>query len=227
MINEKLEVKILDHDENNWKSIYRATLNTIGKDTINSPSEVWKKRILMSEHSPIRKLRIGATFRNLFSWVSVHFVRHKIGVEHFVKTQRTDRTGVDRGSSPQNALVNHEMDLNAQAIINISRKRLCHCASPETTEAWKEFVKELHLYEPELASMCVKECVYRNGLCPEFKTCGYNKTPQFALELKNYTEIAQNQISPMTDVRLNMKLVARMNEMETELNKLKEETKND
>lgn len=32
----------------------------------------------------------------------------------------------------------------------------------------------------------VKECVYRNGLCPEIFSCGYNKTEAFKEELKEY-----------------------------------------
>ena len=58
-------------------------------------------------------------------------------IEHIVTTKRTDRTGVSRDELEQGSLVNHECDANAQALINISRKRLCHCASPETRKAWQ------------------------------------------------------------------------------------------
>lgn len=171
MINKKLKTEIKG-TRGTWKDIYRACLNTIGKTTDREPSSEWKRRILMSEHSPIRKLNIQAKWTNLYYWVSTHFVRHKYGIEHFVSTQRTDRTNVDRNDKPQDALVDHEIDLNPQAIITISRKRLCYCASAETREAWKDFLKELEPFEPELVSVCVKECIYR-GFCPEFYSCGY------------------------------------------------------
>lgn len=171
MINKDLKTEIKGI-RGGWSEVYRACLNTIGKDVEREPSSEWKRRILVSEHSPIRKINIQAKWSNLWYWVSTHFVRHKYGIEHFISTQRVDRTKENRNQKPQNAPVSHEFDVNPQAIINISRKRLCHCASPETTEAWKEFLKELEKREPELVSVCVKECVYR-GFCPEFYSCGY------------------------------------------------------
>lgn len=199
MINKKLKCKIFG-TRGTWQDVYRACLNTIGKETTNNPSSEWKRRILISEHSPIRKLSIQAKWYNLWYWVSTHFVRHKIGIEHFISTQRTDRCKEDRNSKPQDSEVMHETDADAQAIINISRKRLCHCASPETTEAWKLYLDEVKKIEPELVSVCVKECVYRNGLCPEFYTCGYNKSNSFEKELKEYTKCMENQINDKTNI---------------------------
>lgn len=40
-------------------------------------------------------------------------------------------------------------------------------------------------YEPELYSVCVRECVYR-GRCTEMKSCGFDKTEQFKEELDRY-----------------------------------------
>ncbi|MGL4523621.1 MAG: FAD-dependent thymidylate synthase [Bacilli bacterium] len=183
-----------------WKSLYKSTLNTIGVKTDREPTPQWKKRILMSEHSPIRKLNFQMTMEDLKYWVSVHLVRHKHGIEHFVSTQRTDRTNTDRDELRQDAPVSHDIDFNAQAAIQISRKRLCYQASLETREAWQQVVDELAITEPELASLCVKECVYRNGLCPEFKTCGYNKSKRFKRELAEYQADFVEQITDETVV---------------------------
>ena len=188
--------------KDNWQDVKNATMNTIGKDKGAYPSSDWKRRLLLSEHSPIRKLHIGWKWSDLKYWVSVHLVRHKYGIEHFVSTQRTDRTGISRDEMPQNSLVNHECEANAQALINISRKRLCHCASPETRQAWQKVKSEIALVEPELASSMVKECVYRNGLCPEMFTCGYNKTKLFEEELKEYTNIVRGQINDKTNINM-------------------------
>lgn len=149
------------------------------------PSSRWKKRILLAEHSPIRKLAFNWKWEDLPYWVSVHFVRHKFGIEHFVSTQRTDRTGDARESKRQDAPVVHECFANAQAVMTISRKRLCMQASPETRAAWKLVVDEIGKVEPEVAACCVPECVYR-GFCPEFKCCGYCKTPAYAEALEKY-----------------------------------------
>jgi hypothetical protein len=182
MKNFNVEVKGI---RGSFKAIYRACLNTIGKDTDREPSEEWMKRILISEHSPIRKINVEVKWTNLKYWVSTHFVRHKHGIEHFVSTQRTDRTNVDRNELPQGAYVKHEIDVNLQGLINVSRKRLCHCASPETQQVWRKTVDEIAKELPVVKEVCVKECVYR-GFCPEFYSCGYHNTQKFREELHNY-----------------------------------------
>lgn len=172
--------------EDVWRKVKKAARTTIRKDgECSYPTDSWKKTILLAEHSPIRKIKVSWKWKNLLSWVSVHFVRHKFGIEHFVSTQRTDRTGVDRDKLPQSAPVDHECDANAQAMIFISRRRLCSQASSKTREAWKEVLSELKKNDPVLASVCVRECVYR-GFCPEFECCGYVNTPEYKKELEEY-----------------------------------------
>jgi len=175
-----------------WRDVADAARTTIRmEEGVKEPGSAWKRRILLSEHSPIRQMIVKWKWVNLKYWVSVHFVRHKIGIEHFVSTQRTDRTGVNRDEMPQSALVNHECFANAQALIFISRKRLCRQASPETTAAWRLVLGEVRKCEPELFSVCVPECVYR-GFCPEFKSCGYADTPAFAKALAAYRTVGKN-----------------------------------
>lgn len=177
--------------EDVWPEVKGAARNTIGKDgTGLPPDDNWKKNILLAEHSPIRLIRFCWKWQSLKSWVSVHFVRHKIGIEHWVTTQRSDRTGVDRDSSPQNAPVNHMCEANAQALINISRKRLCTQASPETRKAWQEVKDQVSEVDPVLSSVMVRECVYR-GFCPEMRCCGYVDTPEYKEELREYRSLVR------------------------------------
>jgi hypothetical protein len=153
-----------------WQEVYAAELTTEGKESDKEPSSRWRYRILKAEHSPIRKLIISAKFTDIPYWVVMHLCRHKVGIEHFVKSQRTDRTGIDRNELLQSELVAYEFEANAQAIINISRKRLCRLASPETRQAWQMFITELAKFEPELADCCLPDCDYR-GQCYEIKPC--------------------------------------------------------
>lgn len=172
-----------------WSSVVNAARTTVGKEASGrEPSSNWKRKILLAEHSPIRLLIINWRWSEIKYWVSVHFVRHKIGIEHFVKTQRTDRTGTSRDDAPQDNPVEHECTANAQSLINISRKRLCTAASPETREAWKLVLENLKEKEPELVSVCVRECTYR-GFCPEMICCGYVETEEYKRELKKYRGI--------------------------------------
>jgi len=166
-----LKAELINYTDN-WQAVKDAAMNTIGKDAGKYPSSDWKRKMLLAEHSPIRLLTFTVRLTDIPYWVSVHLTRHKIGVEHFVSTQRTDRTGTDRNGLPQGALVSHTMRINAQALINISRKRLCMQASPETRVAWRMVVDAIGEREPEIKSVCVRECVYR-GFCPEMKGCGY------------------------------------------------------
>lgn len=168
-----------------WQDVKNATMNTIGKSTGKYPTEEWKRQLLLSEHSPIRKLKISWRWQDLKYWVSVHLVRHWLGIVHFVSTQRTDRTGLSRDELPQNSLVNHECEANAQSLINISRRRLCSCASLETRQAWQLVKDKVAEVEPELAKCMVKDCLYR-GWCYEMFSCGYHKTEAFQKELEEY-----------------------------------------
>ena len=99
-------IDIFKH-EDNWQDIKDSTMNTIGKTTGKYPTSDWKRKLILSEHSPIRRMKFYWRWKDLKSWVSVHFVRHKIGIEHWVSTQRTDRTGINRDESPQGSPVNH------------------------------------------------------------------------------------------------------------------------
>lgn len=169
-----------------WREVANSANTTINQESgTKEPSSKWKKRMLLCEHSPIRQILVKCKWYELKSWVSVHLVRHKFGIEHWVRTQRTDRTNTNRDELPQSNFVEHEIEANAQAIINISRKRLCSSASPETREAWSTLLEEIRKEQPELVEVCVPDCIYR-GWCYEFKSCGYNKTEKFQDRLYEY-----------------------------------------
>lgn len=127
------------------------------------------EKMYRSEHSPIRTQMFTVEMYNIPSFVSVHYVRHKFGVEHFVKSLREDRcgTGVEDRWSP----VNHMMFLNAQTLINIARKRLCLQASQETVIVMEMIKDGVEKVDKDLAFCMQPDCVYR-GNCYEFKTCG-------------------------------------------------------
>jgi thymidylate synthase ThyX len=172
-----------------WRQVADCANVTIHKEAgEGEPSSKWKKRMLLCEHSPIRELSFDIRWTDLRYWVSVHLVRHKIGIEHYVRSQRSDRTGVDRDTLPQDSPVEHRVCVNAQALIFISRKRLCSCASAETREAWAALLDTLRGTEPEIYSACVPDCVYR-GRCYEFKSCGFDKTEEFQRRLEEYGRV--------------------------------------
>lgn len=177
-------MEVIDYHDN-WQAVKNAAMNTVGNEKGEYPSSSWKWKILKAEHSPIRLIELTIRMRNIPYWVSVHLVRHKIGVEHFVSTQRSDRTGINRNDLPQSALVDHTMRINAQSLISISRKRLCNQASPETRLTWNAVKDVVAGVEPEIASLMVPDCVYR-GHCSEMKSCCYWKTSRYQMERAAY-----------------------------------------
>ena len=194
--------------ETPWSRALNAARRTIGKPPLNKePSDNWRKMVIMAEHSPIKLVEYLISFKNLRQWVGVHLLRH----EHmlpFIHSQRVDRReDIDSLTERVMSIIEEDVKsnesfnkrdylfqgepndqdfvVNAQTLINISRKRLCHCASKETREAWvavKEAIKE---FDPIMASFMVPNCIYR-GRCPEMNTCGYYKTDKFKKELDEY-----------------------------------------
>lgn len=194
--------------ETSWKRALNAARRTIGKKPLDKePSDVWKKRVIMAEHSPIKLVEYRISFTDLRQWVGVHLLRH----EHLlpmIHSQRADRRedidklveGVmsileeDIKSSPdfnkrdymfQGEANDQDFYVNAQTLINISRKRLCACASKETREAWMLVKNAIAEIDPIMASFMVANCVYR-GRCPEMKTCGYYLTEKHHKEVEDY-----------------------------------------
>lgn len=124
------------------------------------------------EHSPMRTQMFFISMLGIPTFVSVHLVRHgDSGKCHFVETNRLDRGG-EQGVGRWTP-VNHTMFVNAQHLVDISRKRLCGQASPETREVWGEIRQALQVIDPDLAKYMVPNCIYRGGYCPEPRPCGF------------------------------------------------------
>ena len=158
--------------EKDWQWMKTCTLNTVGKVSAKAPTSEWIKKLLKAEHSPMREIWFGIKMTIPY-WVSVHFVRHHIGVNHYVQTQRNDRQDkYDRSQAPQGEMVTHIMSLNAQELIFMSHKRLCSQASPETHAVMQEICRQVIEICPEFEGLLVPLCVYRNGLCEEMYPCG-------------------------------------------------------
>ena len=174
-----------------WNRALKAARKTAGKDTDpnKQPSKNWEANMLLAEHSPIRLVEYEWDWNKIRQWVTTHLVRHHEGCEKFVRTQRQDRNDevIDRDALPQGSLNGMMMTANAQALINISRKRLCKgCASPETRHAWELVRDEIKKQDPVLAEKMVPECLYR-GFCPEWRNCcGYVNTDAYKKELEKY-----------------------------------------
>lgn len=201
----------MESAKTDWARVLNAARRTWGKTPLDKvPSDKFKRKILLAEHSPIRLLEYDFTIEGIRQWVTTHLVRHHEGCEKFVHTQRQDindsierivekvvelmrQAGMlkegwrERDYLFQGQENDMDMTCNAQAFINISRKRRCFgCPSKETREAWEAVMSYLKEVDPILESKCVPECIYR-GFCPEFdRCCGYVNTEAYQKRLEEY-----------------------------------------
>lgn len=163
-----MKTKILNIN-GSWEQVVDDCRATVGKDQLgHEPSKDFKRKILIAEHSPIRNISVRWIWHNIKSWIATHWSRHRW--ECYIKTQRTDRTGVLRDDLPQGAAVNFTGVANPQNLIDTWRKRLCRMASPETREYAEDFKVSLRAEEQEISDVLVPNCVYRCG-CPEMSGC--------------------------------------------------------
>lgn len=185
---DKVEVTI-EPVEGSWRRALDLARRTVGKKPLDKePSNEWKRKILLQEHSPIRAVEYIIHFEDIRQWVSVHLVRHWLGFIPFVHSQRQDRRVLDceRDELPQGSLNDMDVLVNAQALINVSKKRLCRKASPETRHAWELVKNDMKYVDPMMASVMVPECIYR-GFCPYGKeSCGYYNSQQGQEERERY-----------------------------------------
>ena len=197
-----------------WVRALNAARRTVGKEPKSldyEPSDKWKRMALMAEHSPIKLVEYCISFKDLRQWVGVHLLRHEHVIPQ-IHTQRGDRRNIieeypyiqkaldelaseirantnPRDFIRQGELNDQDFYVNAQTLINISRRRLCNKASTETIEAWKLVVQTLkENVDPIIADFLVPNCIYR-GFCPEADSCGYWKSNKFKKDLNNYRNL--------------------------------------
>lgn len=153
------------------------------------PSKMTRARIYQCEHSPARVIRYWIELAGIPSFVSTHLVRHKLGVEHFVESNRDDRGGAGDEVVTRNTPVNHGMDINAVAIIQISRKRLCYASHIKTVAVWRKVRNAMGEIDPALRDAMAPECAFR-GYCPELREC----RPGLAGVLRAYSDSQPMQL---------------------------------
>ena len=68
-----------------WTEIKNECRHTTNKEDTKVPAtKEFIKKVLISEHSPIRLGKIKWSWDGIKSWVSVHFARHWLGWDKWV-----------------------------------------------------------------------------------------------------------------------------------------------
>lgn len=186
--------------------------------TFLGKSNMTLKRMYASEHSPCRTQIFWIRLYDIPLFCSTQLLRHHVGSQPFQLTCREDRKGGNNhfkerineimdniaGNKLEEALinlvwlqdnadrytkVNLGLCINAQALINMAKDRLCSDASAETREIFKAIKAEIEKVDPDLALFLVPKCIYRGGICNSLKKCGFNKTDLFKKQLEQYKSL--------------------------------------
>ena len=169
-----MKVEVLEHptDIDYLKAKQRA-LVTIGLKSNKVPDMEWRIKMLNCRHSPVRKLPFSFYISDIPYWLHVELVRHHVGMEKWVKSQRDDRCNneIPRGRKSQDTPVNMIIDLNAESLMTLMNKRLCGNASKEMQELMLMIRAEVLKLNPEFTNFLIPMCIYLNG-CREFCSCG-------------------------------------------------------
>jgi hypothetical protein len=190
-----------------WREVREMARGTVGMDDLSKPvSDRFMREMISSMHSPIRELRFKVLFRDIPTFAAQHMSRHRIAsicgtfelvesvnpvdVEHYVKTQRPDRTGEARGG--QDAPVDYRTTANVQGLQDMSQKRLCFLAERPVRGRWAMARMQIATHDPIIARALVPTCVYR-GFCPEARKCKerYDKTDHFKRSLDVHRSIIE------------------------------------
>lgn len=139
----------------------------------------WRKMLVSAggvPHSPIRAVMYRVFVHDVKTWTTVHYVRHHVGFTPWVKSQREDgkHKSIPRDKKPQGELIDMMFDLNANALINIGKARLCLKASNETRELMSLLKIQMFKgdeYDQELASLLQPPCEWYDR-CFEIEPCG-------------------------------------------------------
>lgn len=146
-----------------YHHITEAASVTRGRLNNSAPDIETFERWIISEHSPLRRLRIAVTVEAPPS-VITHFTRH-IHALHYVQTSRPDITGRERDDSDKLYLI----DANAQEWLQIARARMCKTATQDTQDMMY-LIKKAFMHHDSYLSVLSKHMLpkcYHLGRCNE------------------------------------------------------------
>lgn len=167
-----MKVTLLKHPtDEDWALARRCALITMGKTPTKEPDMTWKRAILRARHSPIRVLNYAFLIEGIPGNTATHLARHVHAVP-FISSLRNDRQDrMDGDAARRDTPVNMILYCNAEELITIANKRLCHKAAERTQEAVRMMCREAFGKTPEIASELVPMCVHCGNTCHEMYPC--------------------------------------------------------
>ena len=171
----KQGIRVTVTDFSGYDNFIKACQATSGKKIDKSKVMNLCNRMYLAEHSPIRERVFWITVDNVPTFVANHFARHHEGINQFHRTHRSDRTGIKDEDQNRLTPTHFEFSANAQALINMSRRRLCSRAAASTRIVMRMIRDCMTNVDIGLANCMVPDCVYRGNVCYEMESCGLHK----------------------------------------------------
>lgn len=162
--------------DEDWTLARRCALITMGKTPTKAPDMAWKRAILRARHSPIRVLNYAFLIEGIPSNTATHLARHIHAAPFpsvpFVSSLRNDRQDrMDGDAARRDTPVDMILYCNAEELMTIANKRLCHKAAERTQEAVWMMCMEAIEKTPEIANELVPMCVHCGNTCHEMYPC--------------------------------------------------------
>jgi hypothetical protein len=156
--------KITDYD-----TLRRAAAATVR----NGCAGIDPLTMYVAQHSPIRSQIFEVQMDDLPVAYSTHLLRHGVGFDfQGALTHRDDRGGDGDAVVTRLTPTKHMMILNAQAVINVARWRLCFKAHNITNEIIGLILEGVRACDPALARVMMPNCFWQGGICNEPRMCG-------------------------------------------------------
>lgn len=140
--------------------------------------ETWHK-MLLSTHSSHRAVLYRVYIEDIPYFAHVYLIRHHLGIQPHVYSQRDDggaELHSKRDSYPQGALISMCADINADALLQIARKRLCYKSHRVIQEVLRKIKISLiangDKYDQVLGNLMMRPCEWYPGYCSEPSSCG-------------------------------------------------------
>lgn len=157
--------------DEDWALARRCALVTMGKTPTKAPDMTWKRAILRARHSPIRVLNYAFLIEGIPGNTATHLARHVHAVP-FISSLRNDRQDrMDGDAARRDTPVDMILYCNAEELMTIANKRLCHKAAERTREAVRMMCMEAIEKTPEIANELVPMCVHCGNTCHEMYPC--------------------------------------------------------
>lgn len=90
--------------------------------------------------------------------------------------------------------------VSKKSVVDLSRRIGCSKYDVDLEAFAKALIDGVRNIDPELGTQLVSECVYRNGICPYEKSCGYIESSLFNQDLIEYIKNIKH-VCRHTDIR--------------------------